>query len=59
MEKLEIVDHFQKEGYSKRTIYDTINRLQLGRTIKEKKKTGRPIYWTPTEKKKSSEKINQ
>ena len=43
MEKLEIVDHFQKEGYSKRTIYDTINRLQLGRTIKEKKKTGRPI----------------
>ena len=27
MEKSEIVNHFQKEGYPRRTIYETINRL--------------------------------
>jgi hypothetical protein len=28
MEKSEILNHFQKEGYLQRTIYNTINRLQ-------------------------------
>ena len=31
------MNQFQKEGYPKRTIYNTINRLQLGGTIKDKK----------------------
>ena len=45
MEKFEIVNHFQKEGYPRRTIYDTINRMQLGGKINDKKKTGRPTSW--------------
>ena len=35
MEKSEIVNHFQIEGYPRITIYDTINRMQLGGTINE------------------------
>ena len=27
MNKSEIVNHFQKEGYPRRTIYETINRM--------------------------------
>ena len=50
MEKSEIVNQFQKEGYPRRTIYNTINRMQLGGTINEKKKTGRPTSWTPARK---------
>ena len=30
LEKSEIVNHFQKEGYPRRTIYNTINRLHSG-----------------------------
>ena len=37
MEKSEIVNHFQKEGYPRQTIYNTINRMQLGGTINDKK----------------------
>ena len=40
MEKSEIVNHFQKEGYPRRTIYDTVNGMQLGGTINDKKKSG-------------------
>ena len=40
--KIRIVNHFQKEGYTRRTIYDTINRTKFGGTMNEKKKTGRP-----------------
>ena len=50
MEKSEIVNHFQKERYPRRTIYNTINRMQLGGTINDKKKTGRPTSWTPVRK---------
>ena len=50
MEKSEIVNHFNLEGYSRRTIYNTINRMQLGGTINDKKKTGRPTSWTPARK---------
>ena len=50
MEKSEIVNHFKKEGYHRRTIYNTINRMQLGWTINDKKKTGRPTSWTPPRK---------
>ena len=37
IEKSKIVNHFPKEGYPRRTIYDTINRMQLGGTINDKK----------------------
>ena len=37
MEKSEIVNHFQVEGYPRNTIYDNINRMQLGETINDKK----------------------
>ena len=42
MKKSEIMNHFQKDGYPKRTIYNTINRLHSGESIKDKKQTGRP-----------------
>ena len=42
IEKSEIVNHFQKKGYPRRTIYDTMNRMQLRGTINDKKKSGRP-----------------
>ena len=50
MIKTEIVNHFQKEGYPRRTIYNTINRLHNGESIKDKKQTGRPTSWTSTRK---------
>ena len=40
----------KKEGYTRQTIYDNINRMQLGGTINDKKKTGRPTSWTPARK---------
>ena len=50
MEKPKIVNHFQKEGYPRRTVYNTINRMRFGGTINDKKKTGRPTSWTPARK---------
>ena len=50
MKKSEIVNHFQKEGYPQRTIYNTINRLHNGESIKDKKQTSRPTSWTTTRK---------
>ena len=58
MEKSEIVNHFQKEGYPRRTIYDTINRMQFGGTINDKKKTDRPTSWTPARKNQLERLIN-
>ena len=46
MNKSEIVNHFQKEGYPIQTIYDSINRIHLGETINDKKKTGGSTSWT-------------
>ena len=50
MEKSEIVNHFQKEGHPRKTNYHTINRMRLGGTINDKKKTGLPTSWTPARK---------
>jgi len=50
MEKSEIVNHFQNEGYPRRTIYKTINRFHNGESIEEEVKTGRPTSWTSTRK---------
>ena len=46
MEKSKIVAHFQAEGIPRRTIYATINRLQAGQPIKDKKRTGKPSSWS-------------
>ena len=58
MEKSEIVNHFQKEVYPRKTIYDTLNRMQLGGTINDKR-----LNWLlnlqDTRQKKSSQKIGQ
>ena len=35
------MNHFKKEGHPRQTIYDTINRMQIGGAINDKKKTGR------------------
>ena len=50
MKKSEILNHFQKEGYPQRTIYNTINRLQNEESIEDKIKTVRPTSWTSTRK---------
>ena len=47
MKKSEVVNHFQKEGYPRQTIYNTVNRMQLAGTINDEKKTGRLTYWKP------------
>ena len=36
MKKSEIVNHFKTESDPRRTIYNTINRMELGGTINEK-----------------------
>ena len=43
MEKLEIVNQFQKVVYPRRTIFNTINRMQHG----GKKESGRSTSWSP------------
>ena len=50
MEKSEIVNHLKKQDYPIRIIYDTINGMQLGGTINDKKKTGRSTSWTHAKK---------
>ena len=52
MKKSKIVNHFQKGGYSRRTIYNTMNCMQFGETTNHKKKTGRPTFWRPARKRK-------
>ena len=39
--KCEVVAHFKKEGVSKTTIYDIINRFQQGMNVTRKKGSGR------------------
>ena len=50
MKKLEILNHFQKEGYPRRTIYNTIDRFQNEESIEDKIKTVRPTSWTSARK---------
>jgi uncharacterized protein (DUF2132 family) len=50
LKKSEIVNHFQKEGYPQRTIYNAINHFQNEESIEDKIKTGRPTSWTSARK---------
>ena len=58
MEKSEIVNHFQKEGYPRRTIYNTINRFQNEESIEDNKKKWPPNFLDIYQKE-SAEKIDQ
>jgi len=42
MEKFDIVNHFKKEGYSRKTIYNTKDRMNGEGSFKDNKRTGRP-----------------
>ena len=50
MKKTQIVKHFLKEEIALRTIYATIERLESGKPINDKKRTGRPTSWTLAKK---------
>ena len=58
MKKFEIVRHFGKEGIARRTVYNTINRMQNEESIKDKNKTGRPTSWTAARKRKLKRLVN-
>ena len=40
--KSEIVNHFKKEGYKERTIYNTIEGMEEEESLKDNLRTGRP-----------------
>ena len=40
--KSEIVNHFKKEGYKERTIYNTIERMDNEKSLKDNLRIGRP-----------------
>ena len=46
----EVVQHFSKEGYVPRTIYNTLTRERKDLPIQDKKRTGRSTTWTPKRK---------
>ena len=50
MKKSEIVNHFLKWGYPRRTIYNTIDHLHNEEWIVDNKKNGRPTSWTSARK---------
>ena len=52
MKKSDLVAHFTKQGIARSTIYNTINRIQIGEPIKGYKRTGGPNTWTAATKKK-------
>jgi transposase len=50
MAKSDIVAHLTKQGIARSTIYNTINRIQIGDPIKDNKRTGHPATWTAARK---------
>ena len=58
MKKSEIVKQFEKKGIARRTIYNTINRMQNEESIKDKNKTGRPTSWAAARKRKRKRLVN-
>ncbi len=53
MKNLEIVNHFQKEGYPRRTIYVSVSRLHRWRV--NRRQTDPSTSWTSTRQKESAE----
>jgi len=58
MKKSEIVSHFEKEGFARSTIYNSINRNQTGQSISDNKRTGRPTSWTAAKKRQLKRLVN-
>ena len=52
MKKSDLFGHFTKQGIARNTIYNKINRIQIGELIKDNKRTGGPNAWTAATKKK-------
>ena len=46
MKKSEIFQHLSKEGISRSTVYNTINRLGTDKPIEDDKRGGRSTSWT-------------
>jgi hypothetical protein len=55
MKNSENVNHFFKEGISRRTVCNILNKLQTEHLLQDNKKTGRPFTWTFKKKKKIKE----
>ena len=51
MTKSDLVAHFTKQEIARSTVYNTINRIQIGEPIKDNKRTGGPTIWTAATKK--------
>ena len=50
--KSEVVEHFKKQEIARSTVYNTINRIQIGEPVKDNKRTGGPTTWAASTKKK-------
>ena len=53
-----IVNHFQKEGTPRSTMYKVLDKLETDQPIRERKRTGRPTSFTPRRKLKLKRLIN-
>ena len=53
-----MVDHFVKEGISRQTVYNNLNRRKNGQPILEDKSPGRPSSWTSSMKAKLKRLVN-
>jgi transposase len=45
LKKIDIVKHFELEGFKRSTIYDTIKRYENGLPIEDRPRSGRPPYF--------------
>ena len=45
-----IVNHFEKEGFARSTIYDNLKRLETVQSFSDRKHPGRPTFWTREKK---------
>ena len=50
IKKNKIVNHFEKEGFARSTIYDNLKRLETVQSFSDRKHPGRPTSWTREKK---------
>ena len=50
IKKKQIVNHFEKEGFARSTIYDNLKRLETVQSFSDRKHPGRPTSWTREKK---------
>ena len=56
--KPEIVNHFKKERYKERTIYNTIERMEDEGSLKDNLRTGRPLVLDTHQRKRLKRLVN-